>query len=227
MICLVRWLIVTTASAVALLALASAHAGPTSAGEGVLAPLPLVDRTGIAAQDRGWDTDIGCCFLYDDFRKGGEYERAFAILLVDMDRHIFEMRLTTPTGTVLGFDTKTRRYSKPNNEGAYGLLISTGISLSHLANGEWLGRTERIFVLRPQKGQYRLQVIARHAGNYTIKIYPRGWPQPVPGPDSDFFDAGTGLVPIKAGETHTYVFPGEFDNTSPRSTDHFYWKQVK
>ncbi len=160
-----------------------------------------------------WDVEIRCCFARKDVKPGQELEDTFLILLSGSYYPVGHLKLTTPKGVVIGFDKKTKRFTRPKREGVYG-LFSEDDGWSML-DPEWHNNTPRMLALFPEKGEYTLQVIAERDGKYSVRVYP--------------IDSGTGFVPIKAGEIHTYVFPGEFELVNPLlpGPNRFYLKRVK
>jgi hypothetical protein len=124
---------------------------------------------------------------------------------------------------MIGYDEKTRGFSRPNAEGAYGLGPPDGMPMLEL---DWNNSTQRtLALLRRHKGQYRLHVIAERDGRYALSFLVGGSPQSGPGAKNSLVNRHF-LENIRAGEVHVYTFPGEFDDIydgslSPKSPARF------
>ncbi len=183
--------------------------------------------------DPDWDTEIRCCFTPEMLGMAGKPPsddnlfRAFLIMLSAAPRPVGHLKLITPKGVMIGYDEKNRRFTRPKREGVYGLLSDDGMSMM---DPDWHNSTGRLLAFFPEKGQYTIQVVAVHEGQYALTSYPTGWPQHGPEHRSEvYITKNTGMVPIKAGEIHSYVFPGEFERANPLlpGPNRFYLKRVK
>jgi hypothetical protein len=186
----------------------------------VAAALAAVGDSALAAQERR-DPEIRCCFTQDELR--GELKGVFLIQLKGVFGPIGHLKLVTPSGAVLGYDEKTRSFSRPNAEGAYGLGPPDGMPILEL---DWNNSTRRtLALLKRLKGQYRLHVVAERDGRYALSFLVGGSPQTGPGAKNSLVDRHI-MEDIRAGEIHVYTFPGEFDDIhdgslSPKSPTRF------
>ncbi|MDO8706486.1 MAG: hypothetical protein Q7J84_16220 [Sulfuricaulis sp.] len=173
------------------------------------------------AEEEQRDPEIRCCFTQDHLR--GELKGVFLIQLLGVVRPIGHLKLITPSGAVLGYDEKTRSFSRPNAEGVYGLGPPSGMSMLEL---DWNNSTQRTLVLLKRlKGQYRLHVIAERDGRYALSFLVGGARQTGPGAKNSR-DNQDIAADIRAGEVHVYTFPSEFDDIydgslSPKSPTRF------
>lgn len=171
-----------------------------------IAALAAVGVSALGAQEQR-DPEIRCCFAQEHLR--GELKGVFLIQLLGVVRPIGHLKLITPSGAVLGYDEKTRSFSRPNAEGVYGLGPPSGMSMLEL---DWNNSTRRTLALvKRLKGQYRLHVIAERDGRYALNFLVGGAPQTGPGSKNSAVDQGF-LKDIRAGEVHVYTFPGEYDD---------------
>lgn len=184
-----------------------------------------------AEADPDWDTEIRCCFSPEMVGMAGKpptdhyASGTFLIVLSAGPRPIGHLKLTTPKGVMIGYDEKNKRFTRPKSEGVYGLLSDDGMSMG---DPEWHNSTSRLLAFFPEKGQYTVQVVAEHDGRYALTCYPMGWPQHGPEHRTEvYITKNTGMVPIKAGEIHTYIFPGEFERVRSVGPNQFYLKRVK
>ncbi len=168
-----------------------------------IAAMAAVGVSAVAAQEQR-DPEIRCCFSQDDLR--GELKGVFLIQLRGVFGPIGHLKLVTPSGSVIGYDEKTRSFSRPNAEGVYGLGPPDGMPILEL---DWNNSTRRtLALLKRLKGQYRLHVIAERDGRYALNFLVGGSPQTGPGAKNSLVDQGF-LTDIRAGEVHVYAFPGE------------------
>lgn len=168
--------------------------------------IATVGASAFATQEQR-DPEIRCCFTQEDLR--GELKGVFLIQLLGHERPIGHLKLVTPSGAVIGYDEKTRSFSRPNGEGVYGLGPPGGMSI---LEPEWNNSTQRtLALLKRLKGQYRLHVIAERDGRYALSFLVGGSPQSGPGAKNSLVDRHI-MADILAGEVHVYSFPGEYDD---------------
>ena len=144
------------------------------------------------AWDIDWkfDKDLSCCLQEVHLQKH------FVIKLEAADQLIGNMLLTTPEGIHIGVNTDdTQYFHTPNKRGLYALgprpnksitsqdwdfsryilLFRQNATSRSYIQYEKLGRSEEInpqFIISP--GNYELEIIGSHKGNYKIIIFPRG-----------------------------------------------------
>jgi len=182
--------------------------------------MATVGASAFAAQEQR-DPEIRCCFTQDDLR--GELKGVFLIQLLGVVRPIGHLKLVTPSGAVIGYDEKTRSFSRPSAEGVYGLGPPSGMSILEL---DWNDSTQRtLALLKRLKGEYRLHVIGERDVRYALSFLVGGSPQSGPGAKNSLVDRHI-TADIRAGEVHVYSFLGGFDDIydgslSPKSPTRF------
>lgn len=167
----------------------------------------------IVGNDPAWtasptrDPEIRCCFSNSELRN--EFKGVFLIELRGYDHPIGHLKLVTPKGTVIGYDERTKDFSRPLPEGVYGLGPPDGMSM---IDPSWNNSTPRTLALfKRYKGDYKLYVIGEREGRYVLNFLVGGPPQTGPGAKTSLADRSLEAT-IRAGEVHAYVFPGEFDD---------------
>jgi hypothetical protein len=188
--------------------------------------IATVGASALAAQEQR-DPEIRCCFTQDDLR--GELKGVFLIQLRGQDRPIGHLKLVTPTGAVIGYDEKTRSFSRPNGEGVYGLGPARGMPI---LDPDWNNSTQRTLALvKRHKGEYRLYIIAERDGRYALSFLVGGYPQSGPGAKNSLVDRHL-AADIRAKDVHIYTFPGEYDDIydgslSPKSPTRFRVERIR
>lgn len=155
-----------------------------------------------------WEPEIRCCWTYDDLEIA--LRGVFIVRLFGDTLPVGHLKLVTPTGAVIGYDERTKLFVPPTPEGVYGLGpdIAPPETMPDPVEHRSTPRTLALFSRVP--GVYRLHVVGERAGSYSLELLVKGLQQTGPGVLNSIVDRHFVNVPIKAGEIHVYVFPGEY-----------------
>lgn len=154
----------------------------------------IISAGDILASTPEHDWDMRCCFSQEQMDKA-----PFIITITGRKSPVAHLILMAPNTSTVGFDNKSNKFFLPNIEGTYAYGPQEHVPTDH---PQWGSKISRVIILnRLSKGTYKLSVVGRHSGAYTLSILPHGLHQP--GSKKIFKN-----ISIRPGETHNYTFSG-------------------